>query len=380
MRRFAIIAVCCLTVIFTGVDRGDARRPGGELGFIRQPVSTRPQIVKPNDYITVDLDIAIHDKCSCTLRVYLEKPTGERIMLPGVTRDRLPAKVPVKGGTDADIRAYRYKALIPQDTESGLYGLYVAKGTRDDLSRRAVEVVAEFPESYNILYISDPQVGRELDANTTKKYTLLLDRTLSDIAKIDPAVVIITGNITSGSRPDEIKRFLDFIDKINVPTFVAPGLGDAANDNLEACFGPANYSFMLGGHLFVSLDTQSEHILDADDETGRINWLEGVLGEHGDAPLKILFTQRYEDTPEALVDALKPRRIDLLLTGNDSSKDVRQAGAPPVVFVDTPAYADGFYRIIRIVDNKYSDETLVIPSRQSKYFISNDNAPAVPEK
>lgn len=370
-KAMVVVIMCCMTAFIFSAATLCAREHNGELGFIRQPVSTRPQIVRPNDYITVDLDRTIHNKCSCAIRMYLEKKNGERIMLPGVTRHGSPDVVAVGGKTDADVSAYRYKALVPPETAPGLYGLFVRKGGGKDLSKNAVKVVAGFPESYSILHVSDPQVGREIDGNSEKEYTLLLDYLAEEIEKYDPAIAVITGNITSGARPGEFKRFVETVEKFDVPVLVSPGANDSLNDLSFQYFGPANYSFRFGGQLFVSLDTQLDEVLAPDDAAGRTDWLAGELAKHEDATLKALFTGRYGGGADSLVDSLKPQRIDMALTGDGRSREVVSAGVPPSVFMKTPPYANGFYRIVRIVDNSYADTVMVIPDRRSRYFIES---------
>lgn len=343
-------------VIAAGVSSSaHSRDSNGRLLFLKYPISTRPEFVLNRGNITFDVAASVYDSCTCSFHAYLLVGT-DRKELSSLTREADPAS-----GT------YRFSAPLPADTPPGLYDLSVHKGANDDTSRRAVNVLSEFKNDYTFLHVTDVHVGRQNHDNYKGAATLQFEQMSETANTLKPDMVFITGDLSYIGSPEELKLFVDLLDKFDAPTFVLAGNHDAKRNEADNYLGSSNYSFSYGKDFYVSLDTQTEIILP--DKTGRIDWLKSELQQHPDAALETLLTHQNDKLdPKAFLDAIAPAKIDLALSGHIHFDAKRKAGK--TLFLTTGAYADGLYRVIKIEDGKVAFEKQIqIKRNESKYFI-----------
>lgn len=306
-----------------------ARDARGRLWFLSAPISTHPQFVLPGDRINVDLDSALYRSNRENLHFLLKRDNHE-IPLANIA-----------DASDPSTHTLRFAAVIAQTVAPGLYDLIARKGNIEDVSRRAVAVIAEDPKTITILHLSDIHTGREVFGTCyAETATLPLPPLLPIIEKIRPDVVLITGDVTSTSSDEEFKKFLDALDLLDAPTLVTPGNHDHHKGTAELYLGPADYSFTLGLYLFVSTDFPMEH-LDA---------VRAEIAEHPEAPYRVLFA--HHPTPYSLEqlnrELFEPERIGLFLYGHKHRSGAMTIGATPTVALMTAAWANGSYRIVRL--------------------------------
>ncbi|CAN5267739.1 phosphodiesterase [soil metagenome] len=146
-----------------------------------------------------------------------------------------------------------------------------------------------------IAQLSDPHIkspGQLLyDRIDTAGY---LERAVAHVLKLDPLpdVVIMTGDLVDGGKPEEYVHLRRLLAPLPMPVYVIPGNHDA-RDALRAAFGDKGY-LPATGYLQYAVDDQPVRLLALDTLVEgkphgelcaeRLGWLEARLGEQTDKP------------------------------------------------------------------------------------------------
>jgi Icc protein len=146
-----------------------------------------------------------------------------------------------------------------------------------------------------IAQLSDPHIrspGQLLyDRIDTAGY---LERAVAHVLKLDPRpdVVIMTGDLVEGGKPEEYAHLRRLIAPLPMPVYVIPGNHDA-RDALRAAFSDNGY-LPAAGYLqyavedhpvrLIALDTLVEGKPHGELCAERLNWLEARLEEQTDKP------------------------------------------------------------------------------------------------
>jgi predicted MPP superfamily phosphohydrolase len=325
-----------LIFLFSVGGIASARDSGGKLGFIRSPISTRPVFVRPGDKITVDAAQSIYDSCACPFHVYLEKDGTRNLIDPAEKIDN-----PATG-------TYSFSVTIPANTAPGLYGFAVQKGSNDDISNRAIMVLDKYPDEYTIMHITDVHIGRmEGDfARGESFYEKMAERA----NELKPDIVIITGDVTDFSDPDQFKTFLDITDRIDSPTVVVPGNHDRNFADADKYLGPGKFSFNYGAHFYLGFDTQYQFPIP--DPEGNMDWIRKEMRAHRDSPFKVMFSHRDDSDFRLIISqVILPYNVNLFLSGHTHADAEEKIGKLPSYYLVTQAAVDGYYRIIKIKNN-----------------------------
>lgn len=185
--------------------------------------------------------------------------------------------------------------LEVDDLGPGLYDVTVAWAGGEDLQRRAVSVVDEFPASPRVVVIADPSVGdprpiqegvEEFQRGDTDDLAYRTEHTVGDPIEGDrwealnrvidevnlarPDAVLLTGDLTFAvhprAMPYEYEDAWRILDRLEVPSFAAPGNHDLYElDYVQAETGAPGY-FSAGavewqryfGPLYYSVDIGPE--------------------------------------------------------------------------------------------------------------------------
>ncbi|MFA6449336.1 MAG: metallophosphoesterase [bacterium] len=316
-----------------------ARDSDGRLALIRYPISSQPEFARAGEQITVDVSQSLYDSCPDALRAYLEKDGSLTPLEPAARLTGLAT------GT------YRFALPIPQKTAPGAYGIIAKKcAGAEDSAKRSVVVVDAYPDEYSILHITDIHVGRMNADGPVGASTFERMREMSNAAR--PALVIITGDLSDTSNPEELKKFIEILEGFDAPTFVVAGNHDRNNSDADSFIGPVRYSFNFGKHFFLGFDTQYE--FPPPDPDNQMNWIKKETRARAAAPFKVLFSHRADsDFRFVITKVVMPYKVNLLLLGHKHSDEVEKLGASYVV--TTNAAVDGFYRVIRVKDNAVVD-------------------------
>jgi len=250
MRKPLGVMACLLVLVWTGTA-GLARNLDGTLGLIRWPASTQPALVKAGDSftITVAVPVPLSD-----LQVTLIGG-GERRQVLNFEDENCVQ--PVEG-------MVRMKVPVPRDMPEGLYtvsALVWADTRFVDTAERAVRVYREWPKRYTIAHLTDVHIGKQSAPYAAEVF----HRTAQQVSRLGVDFAIITGDLTESAQPEQYRTFIRELDGFTVPTFVVPGNHDRGTDGsfgskspYEDYCGPATYSFDLGTHRYVALDTRWE--------------------------------------------------------------------------------------------------------------------------
>ena len=146
-----------------------------------------------------------------------------------------------------------------------------------------------------IAQLSDPHIkspGQLLyDRVDTAGY---LERAVAHVLKLDPLpdVVVMTGDLVDGGKPEEYAHLRRLIAPLPMPVYVIPGNHDA-REPLRAAFADKGY-FPASGFLqyavegwpirLIALDTLVEGKGHGELCAERLAWLEARLGEQPDKP------------------------------------------------------------------------------------------------
>jgi len=335
IRRFFAVLILLASVCGAAA----ARDADGRLWFILNPVSTRPVFVLPGGEITAIVSESLYDSAPGPLRVYLVK-NG--------------ARIPVEtGGASASSGGiYRFHVGIPGDTATGLYGLVVQKGELIDNSRRAVMVLDKYPDEYTIMHITDTHVGRMVgDEPRGEAY---YEKIAARANMLKPDIVVITGDNTDSSEPDEFRKFLEITDRIESTTVVVAGNHDREHADAHTWLGPGRFTFMFGSHFFLGFDTQ--YHFPTPDPEGNLKWIIRKVKSNRDAPFKVIFSHREESDFRMIIsNVIVPYEVDLFLSGHYHAGGDSEYGTLPSRYLITRAALEGYYRIIRVGNNAVQD-------------------------
>lgn len=222
MKRLALVAAMCLAATIA-----DARDAQGRLGLVLAPNSTQPAIVVRGDAFEVTLreDAALRLESAAG---YFPLSESETRVLRGshVARVTLPAEVP-----------------------AGTYTLAGTSATGQDRNYRSVVVLDAPLETYRIAVWSNLRVGADPQHPDTELY-----RGSAQINSGGAALVLVTGDLTAGGTPEQLRLALDILNDCNAPTLVAPGAIDFASGQAENFLGvyPAAVLFGFDGILIGS--------------------------------------------------------------------------------------------------------------------------------
>jgi len=146
-----------------------------------------------------------------------------------------------------------------------------------------------------IAQLSDPHIkspGQLLyDRIDTAGY---LERAVAHVLKLDPLpdVVIMTGDLVDGGKPEEYAHLRRLLAPLAMPVYVIPGNHDA-RDALRAAFGDCGY-LPTTDYLQYAVDDQPVRLIALDTLVEgkphgelcaeRLGWLEARLSEQTDKP------------------------------------------------------------------------------------------------
>jgi 3',5'-cyclic AMP phosphodiesterase CpdA len=137
-----------------------------------------------------------------------------------------------------------------------------------------VAQAAEF-QPFVFIHAGDTELGSPDLKGTTERLAHLAERANA----LGAAFVLITGDITHGSKPEELKAFHDTLPLFKMPVKVIPG----NHDKLELFrkhFGDDRYVFTHGNCDFICLNTNLLSMPEGNaEEQAQWKWLEECLKE-----------------------------------------------------------------------------------------------------
>jgi len=204
-------------------------------------------------------------------RIVLESPSlgGPRLLTPGddvdvVVRVGMPwamhvdaatlqhgdARVPLSlAPLDSDGPLQTIRVRVPAGCPPALYDLEVRAGAAAARTRRAVAVLARIPERFTIAQITDLHIGYRPGSEK------LVGQIIDEINRLDPALVVVSGDIADHGRWDEYSRAETILGHLAAPIVTVPGNHDRrGRAGYLSTFGPLSTAVGFGRWTFVRMD------------------------------------------------------------------------------------------------------------------------------
>ncbi len=177
----------------------------------------------------------------------------------------------------------KYTVSIPNDVEPGLYDLHIVLDNGEEIwLPRSVWVLEPGRTQYTFAHISDLHfLGVEDWKNNLRFVGILLTQLLG----VD--FIIDTGDEADTASTNQYieSRGYHWAFNYPIPLLLIPGNHDYGSDNWEKYIGVREWYRVIGGKiLVVGIDTRGEGI----PAESSMEWLENVLAEHSDLPVKIV--------------------------------------------------------------------------------------------
>lgn len=155
------------------------------------------------------------------------------------------------------------------------------------------------PDPWFFIQVTDPQFGMFDNNEGFKKETILYEKAVSEINKLNPDFVVITGDFVhdtnSGSQMDEFKRITAKI-KPQIPVYLTPGNHDLGSPpdkesikNYRKNYGSDKFSFTHKGSAFIGFNTSIIKDKLNRLEQKQYQWLDRKLKESQEASHIVLF-------------------------------------------------------------------------------------------
>jgi len=204
---------CCALVLAGLVlaHAADAREPDGRLGLLVLPNDTRPT------FLTVDRQLVIVARQEAAISLNSASDGEPLSIIWRATPDGL----------------FQGTCALPQDTPPGTYSLEAVAGDTTDHVARSVIVYDSFPKSYSFAHLTDFGGGTPSES----------------LGEAD--FVVVTGDLTSDGRPEEIRTALGALSRLQRPTIVNPGTAAIASGLAEAYFGPSPFVVHYGEDAYL---------------------------------------------------------------------------------------------------------------------------------
>ncbi|MEW6202702.1 MAG: metallophosphoesterase [bacterium] len=285
--------------------------------------------------------------------------------------------------------------MVPGVVPEDLYDLILKTDTDSQTCHRCVKVVADYSEEFYFIHISDvhitfPIIADSMDGDNPNA---LFERLAEEINIINPAFVLITGDVTMSTEgitrllfqkgmtlgqfvqermkllvKEEFDAFLEILNRFRVPTFVIPGNHDmvgtvnkVAMENWQDTMGRRYFSFDFGGAHFSGFDNSAQfemakmiydtHPDFTEIDKEQLDWLEEDLKNNQDKKIIVLFYHvPYTKQDKTAVTELAGRYgVKLALAGHLHDDSAMRYGDAQTSWVRTASNLDfGAYRVIRV--------------------------------
>lgn len=152
---------------------------------------------------------------------------------------------------------------------------------------------------FTFIQITDPQFGFISNNKGFSEETVLFEKAVSRINLINPAFVIITGDMvndkTNKSQWDEFRRLLSMINR-GIKVYLVPGNHDVGQnsekkdlDFYKSMFGYDRFSFEYGKCRFIGFNSSKIKSGAPDQESEQFEWLKKELASSQNAEKIFLF-------------------------------------------------------------------------------------------
>jgi len=153
--------------------------------------------------------------------------------------------------------------------------------------------------TFTFIQITDPQFGFFSDNKGSQEETVLYEKAVSKINEIDPAFVVITGDLVNDksnkAQWDEFRRINSLLDK-DIKVYLTPGNHDIGQnpekkdiDLYKTMFGYDRFSFEYGKCRFIGFNSSLIKAGTPGLEDEQFEWLRNELAAASGSRLIMLF-------------------------------------------------------------------------------------------
>ncbi|HLN56882.1 MAG TPA: metallophosphoesterase [Bacteroidales bacterium] len=238
---------------------------------------------------------------------------------------------------------------------------------------------------FSFVQISDPQFGFMRENKSISEESALYEKAVSEINGINPAAVIITGDLvndrTNATQWNEFRRITSLIKSKNV--FITPGNHDIGQeptgkdlDEFRTMFGYDRFSFMHKKCAFIGFNSNLIKAGTPGLEEEQYKWLENELSKSSGARQTFLFCHHPffindPDEPEEYFN-IKPEvrkkylalfaryGVDAVFAGHLHKNAVAQAGNIKIITTSSAGKQLGKdlpgFRVVKVSGDKFTHE------------------------
>lgn len=315
-----------LVILALAATAASAREPDGSLGLIRTPNNGIPALVTPGDVFGAVL----------TGRAAL------RLAGRGSALELAAEWTPLPNGR------FKAQCTVPTGTQPGTYALEAVAGDKVDRNVRSVYVRESFPKNYAIAHLTDTHIGSNRHFRSSED---IFRDLVKAVNASRAAFVLVTGDLTDHGTPDELRSFINVLNRCTLPTFVCAGEHDHRGQHYERFFGPGRYLFWFGHDGYLSFDT-GDYVVASElgPQDGDLQILRRAIKP---ARWSIGFTHRYDSDQgmRSQITLFIDNPLDHLLYGHWHRANREEEGKVPwgrTFITFTPAGIDGAMRLIDV--------------------------------
>lgn len=241
-------------------------------------------------------------------------------------------------------------------------------------------------DSFYFIQISDPQFGMLEQNKSFSKETVLMEKAVAAINKLQPAFVVFTGDLVNDGKDqkqiDEFKRICGLVKK-SIPVYVVPGNHDLGQECTDESinryineYGYDCFSFQVNNCCFIGLNTSVIFANREEKEKSQLVWLEKVLENSQKCNHRILFghypffvkepneANRYENIPlekrETYLNLMNKYKVNQMFAGHlhhNAENSYKDFNITITNSVCTPLGKDKIgIRIIKVYPDKVVDD------------------------
>ncbi|MCP4543030.1 MAG: hypothetical protein GY832_38430, partial [Chloroflexi bacterium] len=269
------------------------------------------------------------------------------------------------------ITSWTLTATIPVSAPEELYDLTISSTFGTDTQARAVQVVSQYDDPFYFVVLGDPQ------AATIEPGQLTFRQTVDEINLINPALVLVVGDLVEHRTASEFEAYLEAINRLQVPVYSVAGNHDVGSVGgipslalWKQYIGRRSFDFDYGDYHFLGFDNSMLHTMDPDVVDAGEYFAEQVaqvqadLAAHQDSLLRFLVLHittnsgfSGDSLPEWKPQWMDDLHTNMVLGGHAWSDRVEVDGDTPVHWVETGDVIRELYRLVRIENGQVMTHT-----------------------
>ncbi|MFB9861670.1 metallophosphoesterase family protein [Rufibacter immobilis] len=199
----------------------------------------------------------------------------------------------------------------------------------------------------------------------TQGYFAETEDMVKDMNSRDIAFVLHAGDLTNYAFTDEFERMHRALSKLKMPYLTVIGNHDCLGDGdklYKEMYGPLDYSFTLGPHKFIFLNT---NFLEFDESVPNMSWLEQELQTPASIANKFVLSHISPENSEAnpnqeenYARLMRQYNVRLSLHGHTHNYQARELYKDGIKYVTTAAALKRSYVLVTVTGTQATFEKI----------------------